>query len=270
MEEEEASSCKHSGIVHSLQSKPEYISGQVNEEHGLCYILAGELSVAEAASSKSYGSGELIFFRKNHFAKFRKSPANGQNFKSITVVFDTAMLKAFNADKPVAPGFPPKVTAAVIPLNGELTLMQHYFQSLFYYFDTALPQGLMELKVREALMLLLQIDPALKNILFDFGQPGKINLEAFMHQHFRFNVETNKLAYLSGRSLASFKRDFTKTFGSTPRRWLHKRRLEEAYFQIKEHHRRPSEVYHEVGFETISHFSASFKQHFGINPSALN
>lgn len=29
-----------------------------------------------------------------------------------------------------------------------------------------------------------------------------------MRQHFRFNVELKQLAYLTGRSLATFKRDF--------------------------------------------------------------
>ena len=31
----------------------------------------------------------------------------------------------------------------------------------------------------------------------------------------------------------------------------------------------PSVVYLEVGFEDLAHFSRSFKQEFGINPSAV-
>jgi len=60
--------------------------------------------------------------------------------------------------------------------------------------------------------LLLQINPAFKNILFDLDQPGKTDLAEFMQQHFRFNVELKRFAYLSGRSLATFKRDFEKIF----------------------------------------------------------
>lgn len=78
-----------------------------------------------------------------------------------------------------------------------------------------------------------------------------------------------RYAYLTGRSLAIFKRDFQKTFHTSPNRWIQQKRLEEAYYLIKEKGRKPSEVYLEVGFETLSHFSYSFKQFFGVNPSGV-
>jgi len=48
------------------------------------------------------------------------------------------------------------------------------------------------------------------------------------------------------------------------------RRLQEAYYLIKEKKQKPSEVFRELGFERISHFSYSFKQFFGINPSEVH
>ncbi|HMF70076.1 MAG TPA: AraC family transcriptional regulator, partial [Flavitalea sp.] len=63
--------------------------------------------------------------------------------------------------------------------------------------------------------------------------------------------------------------DFDKIFHTTPNRWLQQKRLEEAWFLIKEKQQRPSDVYHEVGFESLSHFSYSFKQFFGTNPSLV-
>ncbi len=41
-----------------------------------------------------------------------------------------------------------------------------------------------------------------------------------------FNMSLEKFGYLTGRSLTTFKRDFFKTFKTTPQRWLTQKRLE--------------------------------------------
>jgi AraC-like DNA-binding protein len=119
------------------------------------------------------------------------------------------------------------------------------------------------------LLILLQANPGLANILFDFGTPEKIDLEAFMNRNFRFNVAIQRFAYLTGRSLTSFKRDFEKTFQETPSRWLIQKRLQEAYFLMDKKGKKASDVYLEVGFEDLSHFSFAFKKKFGLAPTQL-
>ena len=128
---------------------------------------------------------------------------------------------------------------------------------------------LQELKLKEAILILLQVNPELKDVLFDFSEPGKIDLEGFMNKNFHFNVQLKRFAYLTGRSLATFKRDFDKVFNSSPNRWLQQKRLQEAYYLIKEKGKAVSEVYLEMGFEDLSHFSFAFKKKYGVAPSKL-
>ncbi|RZJ65426.1 MAG: AraC family transcriptional regulator, partial [Flavobacterium sp.] len=118
---------------------------------------------------------------------------------------------------------------------------------------------LLKLKVREITLLLLEKKPELASVLFDFNQPGKIVLKDFMLRNFHFNVSVERFAFLTGRSLSGFKRDFESIFGTSPRRWLQQKRLEEARFMIGSG-RKPSEVYVDVGFENLSHFSSAFKK----------
>ncbi|WP_262497324.1 helix-turn-helix domain-containing protein [Parapedobacter koreensis] len=54
-----------------------------------------------------------------------------------------------------------------------------------------------------------------------------------------------------------------------PHRWLQHRRLQEAHYLIKEMGRAPSDVYLEIGFEDLSHFSFAFKKQYGVSPSKL-
>ncbi len=78
-----------------------------------------------------------------------------------------------------------------------------------------------------------------------------------------------KFGYLTGRSLTTFKRDFKKAFNTTPQRWLTQKRLELAHYRVAEKKMKPVDVYLEVGFEDLSHFSFAFKKHFGYTPIAL-
>ena len=256
------------GIVCSRYENRELSGEQFIAEHGMSYILSGSLRVADAGEVRVFGAGSLLFYRKNFLAKFTKLPDASGPMRAISVLFDRATLLEFSQQYGVGTAGSPVANAAVVPLASSL-MLHSFYDTLRPYFEVPLPVPLARLKQQEALLLLLQVQPALQNVLFDFGQPGKIDLEAFMQQHFRFNVALKQLAYLTGRSLATFKRDFKKIFHTSPSRWLYQKRLEEAHYLLKEKNRRPSDVYHEVGFESLAHFSHAFKQFFGRNPSSL-
>ncbi|PWT74573.1 MAG: AraC family transcriptional regulator, partial [Bacteroidetes bacterium] len=100
-------------------------------------------------------------------------------------------------------------------------------------------------------------------------EPGKIDIAEFMLKNYTFNIAIERFAYLTGRSLATFKRDFQKAFNMPPQKWLLEKRLKQAHFLIAEKNCKPSDIYLEVGFENLSHFSNSFKQHFGYSPSSV-
>jgi AraC-like DNA-binding protein len=90
-----------------------------------------------------------------------------------------------------------------------------------------------------------------------------------MEKNFMFNMPLEKFGYLTGRSLTTFKRDFYRAFSTTPQRWLTKKRLELAHYQLTEKNKKPVEVYYEIGFENLSHFSFAFKKQFGYSPTEL-
>ena len=259
---------KISGIVYSHLETQHTIGEQFIGEHGMCYIISGNLMVLDAGESKVFGAGSLLFFRKNFLAKFTKQPFENLSFRSITVIFEEAILQEFSKQYDITYQQPYIMTNAVLYLEQNI-LLENFYNTLAPYFSSSLPEQLINLKRQEVLMLLMQVNPDLKNILFDFSQPGKIDLEAFMMQNFRFNVNLKRFAFLTGRSLAAFKRDFEKIFHLSPSRWLLRKRLEEAHYLISEKNKRPSDIYQELGFETISHFSYSFKQYFGVNPSSI-
>ena len=84
-----------------------------------------------------------------------------------------------------------------------------------------------------------------------------------------FNMPMEKLGYMTGRSITTFKRDFKKVYNTTPQRWLTQKRLELAHYHFVEKRSKPIDVCYEVGFENLSHFSYAFKKQFGYAPTEL-
>jgi AraC-like DNA-binding protein len=239
-------------------------------EHTLVYIISGSLVMVDNSHTISFNSGDIYFCRRNNLVKYTKCPPDTGEYQSISIYFDQQTLRnisleyGYKADQRAA-------TAAAfqkIPSSA----IGNYMRSLLAYETILKHKGaddLLLLKQKEAILLLLKLVPAFKNVLFDFSEPGKIDLEAFMEKNYHFNVLLKRFAYLTGRSLATFKRDFEKIYRTTPSRWLQQRRLQEAYHRIKELKKTPSDLYLELGFENLSHFSFVFKKAYGIAPSKL-
>ncbi|HEY2582494.1 MAG TPA: AraC family transcriptional regulator [Mucilaginibacter sp.] len=238
-------------------------------EHVFSYIMSGSQTLFLKDKTYHFKEGDFRFFRKNQLSRFIKQPPVGGEFKSISVCIDQETLRNISAENDLHMGHP--YTGESTLLLRPNSLFKNYIDSLTPYINgkSAFNKMITNLKVREAVMILLETNPALKDILFDFSEPGKIDLEAYMNEHYKFNVDISRFAYLTGRSLATFKRDFEKIFKTSPNRWLQQRRLNDAYYLIKEKGRKSSDVYMEVGFKDFSHFSFAFKKTYGISPSRV-
>lgn len=256
-------------ILYSCYSHKSSEGEQFVPMHVFTYVIAGTNEIYLGNQHYFFKPGDFRFIRKNQLARYTKHPPENGEFKSISIKFDQETLQAISeelnshADGPYTGG-----NAVALPAN---ELYTSFIHSLSPYMNPThvLSDTLNRLKVKEAVLILLETQPSLKNVLFDFSEPGKIDLEAYMNAHYRYNVQLNRFAYLTGRSLATFKRDFERIFHESPSRWLQLKRLEEAHYLISEKKKKPSEVYMEVGFEDLSHFSFAFKKQFGVSPSAL-
>ncbi|WP_118972901.1 helix-turn-helix domain-containing protein [Taibaiella koreensis] len=234
-------------------------------EHVLSFQLSGTLVLDDGSRQFTSGEGSLIFVRRNQLLKFVKYPPPGGMFRSLSLYLTQDALRAFGMSYGLSAEH--HISAEpVIPVEMD-HLLRDYRNALLNYQEADLHnQQLVDVKIREGILLLLQACPDLRHVLFDFAAPHKIDLEAFMNKHFHFNVKLDRFAYLTGRSLATFKRDFEYLFHTSLRRWLLQRRLQEAHYLIGQKGRSASDIYLDLGFEDLSHFSFAFKKQFGHPP----
>lgn len=251
--------------LHKSRSGEQFIA-----EHSLGYNISGTMEVFIDGKTHLFKEGDLRFFRRNRLARFSKEPPPGGAFRAVSIFLDQQLLRSISAEHQLqSGGLYCGENALLLKPN---PLFRNYMNSLSPYLDETRPlnKALTSLKVKEAVMILMETNPALQDVLFDFNEPGKIDLEAYMTEHYKFNVDLNRYAYLTGRSLATFKRDFERIFNTSPNRWLQQQRLKDAYFLIKEKGAKVSDVYLDVGFKDLSHFSFAFKKTYGITPSKLS
>lgn len=256
-------------IVYSCVSK-RMVEGELFiRQHVLDFIISGTSEVHFGGRSYQFNAGDFRFAVKNRLSKFTKEPPPGGEYRSISICIDHDTLLELKDQ------FKTEITNGrqygnVFRLKPNL-IFKNYIDSLLPYLNHSqhMDISLVKLKVKEAVMIFLAANPELKDLLFDFSEPGKIDLQAYMDEHYQYNGDLQHFAYLTGRSLSTFKRDFEKIYHQTPNRWLLQKRLEDAHYLLKQKKLKSSEVYLEVGFKDYSHFFVAFKKLFGISPSMV-
>ncbi|WET50769.1 AraC family transcriptional regulator [Chryseobacterium indologenes] len=255
-------------IFYSYLSSERKEKACVWNHHTLVLQVSGHMVLETSDQNISISAGEVLLIHKNQLGTLTKTPGENGHYETIVISLQEDLMRQIALEEKLeADG---KYTGRLnlcLPNNEFLT---GYFQSVIPYARSSgakMTDEMGFLKVKEGIKLMLISVPVLRNYLFDFSEPFKIDLEKFMLSNYRFNVPVEEFSKLTGRSLSGFKRDFQKIFGMPPRQWLQNKRLNEARHLIESKHKKPSLIYLELGFESLSHFSYAFKKKFGKAPT---
>lgn len=241
-------------------------------EHVLVYVYSGEQIIEDKNKRTRVKAGQCVFIRRNHQLVMHKNSAGNEHYKGISLTFNRHVLREFYS-KLDKTQLPKKVSVSdknvfAIEQRPDITSL---FESLTPYFDQNIQPSkeVIHLKLLEGIYALLNNATVFYPLLFDFTEPWKIDILDFLHAHYKDDLTIEQMATYTGRSLATFKRDFKKVSTLTPQKWIIKKRLETAYIKLKEEQAKVQDVYWEVGFKNPSHFSTAFKKQYGIPPSEI-
>lgn len=238
------------------------------KQHMLVWFISGETKIIQADESYLFKAGDIFLIPRNQLATIINYPKDGLPHKAVVMHLSTDRLREFYLNLHIKPQ---SVVTQKIRSFSHHPLLESCLASLIPYFDLKgiMPENIASLKITEAISILRAVDKTIDSILVNFEEPDKIDLVSFMEKNYMFNMPLDKFGYLTGRSLTTFKRDFRKAFNTTPQRWLTQKRLELAHYQFTEKNKKPVDVYYEIGFENLSHFSFAFKKHFGYSPKEI-
>ena len=247
--------------------EPEIFAEQFIHGHVFFFVSKGTLNCYDGNRNYTFQTGEYCLLRKNRLARY--SGEKGKEFEVVFICFEDEFIKKFQ-EKHQAEATKFNLSDTFVKISEDI-LIPEFVRSLRpYYHQGKIDEAFADIKYEELLIILLQNQPELGGIFFNYGKPERLNLEEFMNRNYQFNVSIGQFAYLTGRSLSAFKRDFKEIFNETPSRWLVKKRLQEACFLITKEGKNPSDIYLDLGFETLSHFSHAFKKLFGQTPTEMS
>lgn len=242
-----------------------------NREHTLIYLCSGELEIEERGKKTVLHPGECAFMRRDNRMWLQKKVEDGKPYRSVVLKFSRPFLREFyqtlNRQQIPTDSKREKVSLHVLPSNRPD--IRSLFESVIPYFDAGEKpsEDVLKLKMIEGVYVLLNTDRNLYSSLFDFVEPWKIDILDYLNENYMCDLSMDEIASYTGRSLATFKRDFAKVSDLTPQKWIIRRRLEAAHDLIKSGRKKVTEACLDVGFKNLSHFSKIYKETYGVAPS---
>ena len=242
-------------------------------ENALVYVAAGKIDILiDGVAVANFKERECIFVRKDHrMTLISYANENGGYHLVVFLFFPRHILFDYYRnlqtwDLPVV-AKPSDKSFIHIPKSSLLTSLFDSFKP--YWENNQTPEThWLRLKVLEAIKLLLLLDKSMYATLFDFTSRWRLDILDFVERNYKYNLSLDQLAHYTGRSVATFKRDFRKISQLPPAKWIINRRLREARHLLLTTDWPVYKIMNNVGFKNFSHFSRIYHQLFDETPTA--
>lgn len=238
------------------------------EQHLLYVVLGGSVKLTCGRQSWTVGKNEMILLRRAQSVSYEKQGSEETGlFESQLFAINDELLKDFlTSQQVVIPAMTEEYGAQVSPMSERLVA---YCWSLAPYFNdpSQVNPGLLRLKVMELLYNVMDCSKNIFRQMLQLRQPVKTDIHRVVEENYTSPISLDELAYLSGRSLSSFKREFQDIYGEPPARWIREKRLSKAQQMLRSSSLSVADVAYSLGFENPTHFSRIFKQQYGYAPS---
>jgi len=145
--------------------------------------------------------------------------------------------------------------------------IQHFQNSIEFYLNANFAEVQLKLKMKEILFYLYQNNQdEMTNFISSVLKKESLDFKKVIDQNLDNNLKQEELAFLCNMSISTFKRKFKEHYGINSQKYFMNHRMEKAK-QLLQKHKKPSEIYLDLGYENLSSFSLEFKKIYGVSPS---
>ncbi|SMP33779.1 AraC family transcriptional regulator [Flavobacterium hercynium] len=239
------------------------------EQHLLLIVLEGSVVLNYGKQEYKLGKNDMILLKKATAVKYHKfgNTENDNIYDSFMFSIKDDVLKSFLSTSEIKVSKPEgEIKTGVYPMNECLVAFVYSLKPYFFDHSVVHP-GQLRLKIMELLYDVAECNRNMFLQILQLHEPVKTDIRNVVEQHYASPVSVAELAYLSGRSLSSFKRDFQNIYNVAPATWIREKRLEKAKDMLETTALSVSDICYSLGFENVSHFSRIYKEFHGQAPS---
>jgi AraC-like DNA-binding protein len=249
-----------------------YISNELNVRHKIilsqnliCILVKGTKEIFGSHDSIKIDNTEILLLTSGSVLMWESS-AEDDNLESFLIFFSNQLLKEFcakhNPDILKAGG----KSAPIMSLKKDEFIQN--FQNSLRLLDEKHFAPLQRLKLEELLVYLVlsnnnnAVHAFIRKALQDSSED---KLRQVVVANAKNALTTDELAFLCNMSTSTFKRHFAKAFQCSPKKYLTDKKMEKAR-ELLLLDKRPSDIYLDLGYQSLPSFSTEFKKYFGISP----
>ena len=212
-----------------------------------------------------------IFMKCGNFIFEPIVEKNSSPTKLIAIHFHPEVLKKLFKDNPPKFLFSSisDVKEVMVSVDSD-EIIRQYFKSVSLLLDhpQLAEEGILELKLKEIILLLSKVDSnGVNQILNNLFNPTTVFFKDVIEAHLYSMLSMEDLASLTNKSLSAFKRKFKEVYETSPANYIKNKRLEKASKLLKITNLSISDISFECTFNDLAHFSNSFKSKFKLTPS---
>ncbi|MCK6648109.1 MAG: AraC family transcriptional regulator [Bacteroidia bacterium] len=236
------------------------------------HVMAGSSLSQSAVETFSLSSKESVLMKCGTYISKMHYPKTNDEFEAFAVHFHPEVLKKiYSNDLPSFLKNPSQQNDLAITKVNSTILIEKYIQSFLFYFEhpELVTEDLLILKLKELILLLYKTNdaPNIHKVLSSLFSPTSYSLKQIIESHIYSDISTSDLAQLCHMSLSSFKREFKKTFNSSPAAFIRYKKLERSKELLMISDERIGDIAFQCGFNDIAHFSKLFHLEFKQSPS---
>ena len=231
-------------------------------------IVSGHKSITNVEHKTELMAGELMILSKGNCLISEALPARGL-FSSVVLYFTNQVFMDFLIKhQSLLKADAPKPQTTILSWRQD-AFISNYAASLQLLLDSPASKSpeLRQLKLEELLLYLLKLDPLkLQSLSLSADDDEEMKLRKAVESNICNPVTVEDLAFLCNTSLSTFKRKFTRLYGTSPVKWLVEQKIRMAADLLRNPAEKPGLVFEKVGYENHSSFTQAFKQQFNITP----
>jgi AraC family transcriptional regulator, exoenzyme S synthesis regulatory protein ExsA len=254
-------------IIHKVLHEPAYQKEGYVSTHAITLVLKGLLRIENDSGIKAeVKPDQMIFLPKGLYQISDTIPDNGV-FEAVVFFFDEEVISNFVHAHNIQPSKARCVEYKILEYRPEVKAFTESLLQIYKNKKAIAHRVLTRIKLFEFLNILsFSASNCMMNAIASLNNKERKSLKEFMEANYCKPLSIEDYAYLTGRSVSTFRRDFIEQFKISPKQWLIERRLERAHALLSRNHTSVSQVALEVGYEDFSHFVKAFHKRYGTSP----